>query len=94
MEEEFIHNRYGWCYYDLTDVPFIYGLQIHEEHRRMGHAKRLLGMVIGAIRQDGYDGVIRIEAIPQDDCMPLYKLIEFYESLGLEVINGYRNAEG
>ena len=38
-------------------------------------------------------GSIKIEAIPKDDSIPLEKLIEFYESLGLEVINGNRDTE-
>ena len=97
--EDFIHNRYGYCFYTLNDTettePFIYNLFVHEEYRRMGHGKKLLKHIINEIRCTGYEGNIKIEAIPRDNSISLDKLIDLYESLGLEVINnGYRNTEG
>ena len=96
-KEDFIHNRFGYCFYTMVDdettEPFIYNLYVHEEYRRLGHSIKLLKYIINEIRETGYRGSIKIEAIPKDDSIPLEKLIEFYESLGLEVINGNRDTE-
>ena len=95
--EDFIHNRFGYCFYTMVDdettEPFIYNLYVHEEYRRIKKKKKLLKYIINEIREAGYRGSIKIEAIPKDDSIPLEKLIEFYESLGLEVINGNRDTE-
>lgn len=92
-DEDFIHTKFGYCYYELTPVPFIYNLYVYEKYRRMGHSRKLLGMVIAEIRESGYDGVIHIEAQPVENNVALDVLVKLYESLGLEVDNVHRNAE-
>lgn len=65
----------------------IYGLFVHPEYRTQGKAKRLLMLVINEIRDTGYSGDIEIEAIPKEDGIDLDRLILFYTSMGLKVLN-------
>jgi len=89
--ENFVQNRYGYCYYLLPTKTrknaAIYNLWVNGNARRKGHAKELLSLVIFSIRQTQYDGVIEIEAEPREDSIDKEKLIKFYKSLGLVVLN-------
>ena len=85
--QDFYHNRYGWCYYDLTPgrAPLIYGLHVEPECRRQGHARHLLGRVIDIIRDTGYEGQIEIEANPSEPNVTREQLVAFYRSMNLNV---------
>lgn len=85
--EDFIQNRFGYCFYDTQRIPaLIYNLYVNPEHRRQGRAKRLLEVVIHEIRAAGYKGVIAIEAVPKEGVISLEKLRSFYEKMGLKII--------
>ena len=84
--ENFIHDKYGYCYYDLKDKPFIFGLFVEPEHRRKGNARKYLQYVINEIRASGYKGEIEIEAKPEAEDIIRDRLVLFYESMGLKVI--------
>ena len=86
--ENFIHNKYGYCYYVVTDEnAFIFNLYIEPIYRKCGHAKKLLKCVIREIRECGYIGEIEIEAIPRENSIEKEKLILFYKSIGLKLKN-------
>ena len=89
--ENFVHDKYGYCYYSLepNKTPVIFNLFIEPEYRRIGHAKRLLKYIIREIRDSGYKGAIEIEAIPREASISLIKLFTFYKSLDLKVIENY-----
>lgn len=85
--ENFYHDKYGWCYYDLTPsrTPIVYGLFVELAFRRQGHAKRLLQEVIKIIRNTGYAGEIEIEA--KGDTEELTEALKrLYGSLGFKII--------
>ena len=86
--ENFIHNKFGYCYYDLNSdniKPIIFNLFIEPEYRCLGHARKLLLDVIEKIRDSGYLGQIDIEAEPRE-VVDLEKLTSFYKSLGINVL--------
>ena len=88
-DENFIHNKFGYCYYSLEPSPIIYNLYVHPEYRRRGHSKTLLQYVINEIRCSGCPGwidEIGIEAKPQENSIPFEKLIKYYENIGLKII--------
>lgn len=85
--ENFIHNKYGYCYYSVEDdSAFIYNLYVEPEYRRKGHAEHIIRMVIGEIRKTGYSGEIQIEVCPREDSIDVENLIIFYKRMGLKVI--------
>lgn len=86
--EDFIHTKYGYCYYEVEEgrVPIIYNLYVHPEYRRSGHAKKLLNYVIEQIRSLGYMGKIDIEALPREQSISRNDLANFYEGMGLHVV--------
>lgn len=65
--EDFIHTKYGYCFYILNPKPFIYNLYIHPQYRKLGHSRTLLEFIITEIRKTGYDGKIQIQAKPRED---------------------------
>ena len=84
MDEDFIQNRFGYCFYEIKDgSALIYNLFVHPEFRRQGKAKRLLQLVINEIRESRYTGPIKIEA-EQRAGIDLRRLTEFYKRMGLE----------
>lgn len=88
-DEDFIHNRFGYCFYTFNSgVPVAYNLYVHPEYRRQGKARKLLRHVINEIRETGYKGGIGIESIPRDNSISVEKLIAFYRSMGLKVLDG------
>lgn len=89
MKECFVHTHYGWCYYDMQDM-LIYGLYVEPEFRRQGKAERLLKMVVAEMRAEGYEGQIKIAAVPYARGISKHRLAEFYRSLGIIVINEQR----
>ena len=84
--ENFIQNKFGYCFYSLGSFPLIYNLYVHPQYRRHGHSRELLELVISAIRKNGYNGEIRIEAKPREESIGLKELVEYYHSMGLAVI--------
>lgn len=93
--ENFFHDKYGYCYYSIEPgkKPVIFNLYIEPEYRRKGHARKHLQFVINEIRKAGYQGGIEIEAIPRENSINLEKLVSFYKSLELEIIEGAKNTE-
>jgi ribosomal protein S18 acetylase RimI-like enzyme len=84
--ENFIHNKYGYCYYSIEDdTAYIYNLYVVPEYRRNGHAGHLLGLVITEIRSSGYSGEIQIEAQPREDSIDVENLVAFYKRMGLKI---------
>lgn len=84
-DENFIHNKFGYCYYSLEE-HLIYNLYVHPQYRRCGHSRKLLEYVIAEIKKEGYIGEIKIQAKPKEDSISVDKLIEYYKSIGLEII--------
>ncbi|BAK99728.1 hypothetical protein OBV_25300 [Oscillibacter valericigenes Sjm18-20] len=83
--ENFIQNKFGYCFYSLGDQPFIYNLYVHPQYRRNGHSKILLGLVIREIRKSGYRGWVGIQAEPRENSIGLEDLTRYYKSFGLTV---------
>lgn len=89
MEENqnYIHNKYGYCYYFVTnDSALIYNLYVEPEYRQKGHAKKLIQLVIREIREAGYSKEIQIEAHPRENSINIDNLIAFYEKMGLKIL--------
>jgi hypothetical protein len=89
MEENFIHTKYGYCYYEVEAgrAPIIFNLYVHPEYRRTGQARKLIAYVINQIRSLGYTGKIDIEALPREQSISREDLANFYEGLGLHVVD-------
>lgn len=85
-QEDFIQNRYGYCFYAIDTICIIYNLYIHPEYRRQGHAKKILHLVINEIRKTGYNEEIEIEANPKDNSINLDALILLYKNMGLKIL--------
>lgn len=96
-KEDFIHMKFGYCYYttEKSDAwktgAVIYNLYVHPEYRRQGKSRKLLQYAINEIRESGYMGEIGIEATPRDDSISIDKLISFYKSMNLIVLNYHDN---
>lgn len=87
MGENFIHNKYGYCFYSIeNDTAIIFNLYVEPEYRRKGHAKHLIQLVIREIRVAGYDKEIQIEAQPREGSIDVGDLINFYKRMGLKVL--------
>lgn len=87
--ENFIHNKYGYCYYEIkqNNVALIYNLYVEQYCRRKGHAKHLIQLVINEINNIiGCNKEIQVKAEPQENSISIEKLIYFYEEMGLKVI--------
>lgn len=85
--ENFIHNKYGYCYYSIdNDIAMIYNLYVEPEFRQKGHAKKLIQMVIREIRETGYDKEIQVEARPRENSIDIEVLTSFYKSMGLKML--------
>jgi GNAT superfamily N-acetyltransferase len=87
IDEDFVHDKCGYCYFSIrrTDGAWVYNLYVEPEHRRQGHARRLLIEVICRIRSSGYMGKIRIRVEPREGSIASEKLEALYRSVGLEV---------
>lgn len=85
-DENFIHNKFGYCYYSLEPYPIIFNLYIEPEYRKQGHSKKLLQYVINEIRNTGWAGEIEIEAKPRENSINEERLIKYYEDMGLKII--------
>lgn len=88
--ENFFHDKYGYCYYSIEPdkKPVIFNLYTEPEYRRKGHARKHLQFVINEIRKTGYEGEIEIEAAPRENSIDSKKLVSFYKSMGLEILEG------
>ena len=87
--ENFYHDKYGYCYYDINPgkTPIIFNLYIEPQYRRQGHARKHLQIVINEIRKTGYEGEIEIEAAPRENSIEYERLVVFYRSMGLKVLD-------
>lgn len=84
--ENFIQNKFGYCFYYLGPCPLVYNLYVHPQYRRSGHSKRLLELVIGEIRKNGYAGRINVQAKPRENSIRLKDLTKYYQCMGLFVL--------
>jgi ribosomal protein S18 acetylase RimI-like enzyme len=89
--DDFVHDRYGWCYYSLAPnhAPVIYNLVTEPCYRRQGHGRRHLAEVVRRIRSAGYDGKIHVVADPSaiDRGPPRSALVRMYLAAGLTIID-------
>lgn len=86
--EDFLHNRYGYCYFEVKDnSALIYNLYVEPEFRGKGHAKKLLKGVISEIRRRGYKDQIMIECKPTEQGINKDRLSSLYKEMGLLVIS-------
>lgn len=86
--QNFVHNKYGWCYYETTSprMALIYNLYVKKEYRRQGKARHLIELVLAELNTMGIKKFdIKVE--PYEDSISVEDLIKFYESMGLRVIN-------
>jgi GNAT superfamily N-acetyltransferase len=88
--ENFIQTKYGYCFYSLGNLTFIYNLYVHPQYRRCGHSRGLLRLVINEIRKSGYKGAIFIQAEPREDSIVLSDLMKYYKSMGLVIYEGHK----
>jgi len=87
LEEGFIHDQYGYCYYTCNEEnALIYNLYTEPKYRKKGYAKTHLQYVINEIRKTGYKGHIAIEATPRENSIAVEKLVSFYKDIGLYVL--------
>ena len=89
-KEDFIQNRYGYCYYHVyrnKNKALIYGLYIHKRHRGKGKAKLLLQHVINEIKSLYDIEVINI-FVQGKKGLDTEKISNFYKRMGLSVKNG------
>lgn len=85
-----IKNEFGYCFYEFEkDYVHIHSLYIYPQFRRLGKAREILGITIDKIRENGYNGEIKIVAIPREDNISLSDLRKFYQSMGLRVFEYY-----
>ena len=83
--EMFIHTHFGYCYFRSDGL--IYNLYVEPLFRRMGLAAWLLNNAICQLKMIDYTIKPTVEAIPREDSIPLQKLIELYERMGICVVN-------
>ena len=81
--ENFIQNKFGYCFYSLGACPLIYNLYIYPEYRLSGNSKNILEIVISEIRKNGYSSEIYIQAIPKEESISLEDLTKYYKRMGL-----------
>ena len=86
--ENFIHNKYGYCYYSIEadNTAMIYNLYVEPEYRQKGCAENLIQLAIGEILKAGYNKEIQIEARPKEDNINIENLIAFYKRMGLKIL--------
>lgn len=87
INENFIHTKYGYCYYSNGIAPLIWNLYIYPQYRRKGHAKRLLRMMIDEILFEmDTPRPINIEVSPRENSINVEDLTRFYKSMGLHIL--------
>lgn len=87
--EDFIQNRFGYCFYEVIgDTALVYNLFVHPEYRHQGQARKLLRYVIKEIREEfGYLGDIFVEAISKEEAVDDERLVAFYKKEGLRILS-------
>jgi len=88
--ENFIQNKFGYCFYTLDSSPLIYNLYVHPQYRHHGHSRTLLQLAIGEIWKSGYEGEIHMQAKPREDSIGLVDLIKYYKSMGLVIYDDHK----
>lgn len=91
--EKFIHTHFGYCFYSLGAQPVIYNLYVYPEYRRQGNSRVLLQMAISEIRRSDYKGKICVQAVPKENSIEPAKLIQYYNSLELVVMDSCKTKE-
>ena len=87
MMENFIHNKFGYCFYSAQEnSAVIFNLYVHPEYRRQGEGKKLLAYVISEIREI-YSGEIDVEVVPRENSISINRLLLFYQNMGLRALN-------
>ena len=87
MLENFIQNKFGYCFYCVEpNSAIIYNLYLHPEFRQQGNSRKLLGYVIKEIQDLGHVGDIQIESKPRENSIPVDVLEKYYRSLGLKIL--------
>ena len=82
--ENFIQNKYGYCFYDL-DSRLIYNLYVFKKYRKNGHSKTLLKYIIDQMKAID-DSEIFIQIAVRENSIPVKLLISYYEKLGLTIL--------
>lgn len=92
--DNFVHDKYGYCYYSMEPkkLPMIYNLYVEPRYRRQGHAKRLIQQVKAVICSAGHLGPILVEARPSEPGINLGGLVRLYVLQGLSIINTKQEA--
>jgi len=85
--EDFIQNKFGYCFYSLEARPLIYNLYVHPQYRKCGHSRMLLKCIINEIRKTGYGGLIYIQVNPRENSIESDNLKKYYESMGFSILN-------
>lgn len=72
-----------------ADYVHVYNLFVPMAHRGMGHARHILELAIGDIREAGHAGDICIVADPKNESIDRERLARFYEEMGFVVYDYY-----
>ena len=83
--ENFVQNKYGYCFYEIMDTALVYNLRVHKKFRSKNKAEVLIKHVVNEIRWTGYSGPIFVEVAPES-WLDVNRLKSFYERNGLTVI--------
>jgi len=85
--------KYGYCCFEIEqgENPIIFNLYIYPSYRRQGYGRKILQRIINDIRKTGYAGEIDIVASPLEDSISREKLISFYSTMGLNILNKEEN---
>ena len=87
MVENFIQNKFGYCFYCVDpNSAIIYNLYVHPEFRNQGNSKKLLKYVIMEIQELGHVGDILIEVAPKEGSIPSDVLEDYYKKFGLKIL--------
>ena len=87
MVENFIQNKFGYCFYSVEPkLAIIFNLYVHPEFRRQGHSKKLLKYVIQEIRELNYKENIFVEVCPKEDSVPTIVLENYYKKFDLKIL--------
>jgi GNAT superfamily N-acetyltransferase len=92
-DENFIQNKFGYCFYTFDIPPIIYNLYVHPQYRCCGHSQELLKLVIAEIRKSGYKGKTCIQAAPKENSIRQIELEAYYKRMGLTIYDA-RKPEG
>lgn len=84
-DENFIQNKYGYCFYSHGDRPMLFNLYVNPEYRGDGNSRKLIKLAISEIRDTGYRGEIGVEVKPRPG-IDSERLKMYYKEFGLSII--------